>query len=483
MKKERIRATFGLLLLIAFGLSSCQKMQEPDCKINIHWDDEKQTIDGFGVAQAGWSDKLYAHFKREEILQKIFGNDGLRLNILRGEIFPHYWETPQDKDFNLGDNIDLPLTDDFFTEESDDLKRRGQLWIARYVKEKCKTDKLFFSVWSAPAYMKSNGQASQGELNPTYNQAYADYLAAFYRAYTSVGLEPYAISPSNEPGYAAPWNSSLWTPEKMGEFIMEYLGPTFKKEGIPAHIVFGENPFWSAVSRQAVSVSSRHFTNAIVSRYPDIGRYPVIAAGHGYTLPESYPAPKDSLKTPIEPFEEAGKAGIPVWLTEISDTEALDTTIQDGIKWAITFHKYLSVANASACIWWAGALSAENNEGLIVLDPDRQNYLITKRFYTFGNFSRHIPAGSKRIGTEVQSPDADSLYFSAYKNGKDFTLVAINPTTTDKPASLRIDGRELSGKSTCYLTDEKNNWSCSDVKGNRIEIPANSVVTITGTIR
>ena len=110
-----------LFCFISVAGFSCKEVQQPDCKIDIRWNDEKQVIDGFGIAQAGWSDKLYAHFKREEVLQKMFGNDGLRLSILRGEIFPHYWENRQDKDFNLDDNIDLPLTDDFFTEESDDI--------------------------------------------------------------------------------------------------------------------------------------------------------------------------------------------------------------------------------------------------------------------------------------------------------------------------------------------------------------------------
>ena len=131
----------------------------------------------------------------------------------------------------------------------------------------------------------------------------------------------------------------------------------------------------------------------------------------------------------------------------------------------------------------SGGLPAGNNEGLIVLDPDRQNYLTTKRFYTFGNFSRYIPVGSKRIDTEISSTATDSLFFSTYKNGKDFTVVAINPTATGKRAGLQIDGQVLSGKLNCFLTDEKNNWSSSETKGNQIEIPANSVVTVTGTIK
>lgn len=154
-------------------------------------------------------------------------------------------------------------------------------------KNKYHVDKLFFSAWSAPAYMKTNGKVSQGELKPECYQEYADYLAEFYKAYASVGLEPYALSPSNEPGYAAPWNSSLWTPEKMGEFITRYLGPTFKRQQIPARIIFGENPLWSAVSSQANFASSLYFTNTILEKYPEITDFNLIAAGHGYTLPES----------------------------------------------------------------------------------------------------------------------------------------------------------------------------------------------------
>ena len=54
----------------------------------LQWNNEEQTIDGFGVAQAGWSDYLYAHRKRREIMDVMFGQDGLRLSILRGEVFP-----------------------------------------------------------------------------------------------------------------------------------------------------------------------------------------------------------------------------------------------------------------------------------------------------------------------------------------------------------------------------------------------------------
>ena len=477
---------FLLLCTATLSLLSCdgKEKQAPDSTIRIAWNDEKQTIDGFGVAQAGWADHLYAHQQRDEVMNLMFGPDGLHLNILRGEIFPHYWETSSDKDFNLNDPIDLPFTDPMVAEKSDDRTRRGQLWVTKEAKEKYHVDKLLFSVWSAPAYMKSNGQVSQGNLKPSSYQEFADYLSAFYKAYTSIGLEPYAISPSNEPGYAAPWNSSLWTAGEMGQFIMQNLGPTFAKDSVRARIVFGENPLWSCVSSQADMASSLHFVSKILTDYPGISQYHPIAAGHGYTLPESLPAPKDSLKTPIVAFPLAEKAGIPVWLTEISDIDPLDTTIQDGVKWAATFHEFLSTADVSACIWWAGALPAGNNEGLLVLNEDNRSYRTTKRFYTFGNFSRYIPAGSKRISASLDTA-TDSLLISAYKQGNEFTIVAINPSLSERNTLLQIDGQQPEGTLNRYLTSETGNWEPSAIEPDRkgryiLTVPAGTVATFTG---
>ena len=122
----------------------------------LQWNNEEQTIDGFGVAQAGWSDYLYAHRKRQEIMDVMFGQDGLRLSILRGEVFPHYDETT----FNMDEDINLSLDDPFFDIDFNRdenrvaegiAQRNGQLWIMKKAKQEYGVDKLIFSVWSAPA--------------------------------------------------------------------------------------------------------------------------------------------------------------------------------------------------------------------------------------------------------------------------------------------------------------------------------------------
>ena len=93
----------------------------------------------------------------------------------------------------------------------------------------------------------------------------------------------------------------------------------------------------------------------------------LIAAGHGYILPDSLPLPAELRQTPVIPFAEAEQQKIPVWVTEISDITPLDTSMEDGLRWATTFHHYLEKAHVSAIVWWAGAQPTGNNESLIVL--------------------------------------------------------------------------------------------------------------------
>ncbi len=485
MKRNYI-FTLVVFLSAAYIYAAPENETEATGSVTIQWQEEKQTIDGFGIAQAGWSYGLYHHYQRDEIMGLLFGEEGLQLNILRGEIFPHYRQDENDRSFYLEDDINLPLTHPLMEKESDDLKRRGQLWITKKAKEEYKVEKLLFSAWSPPGYMKSNKKNSGGHLRKDYYQAYADYLVDFYKAYQSVGLEPYAISPSNEPGYAAPWNSSIWSATKMGDFIANYLGPTFRKEGVNAKIVFGENPFWSA-STFLTSLSSEDFVNTILEDYPEVTNYNLIASGHGYTIPEM-PGKEmlnELLSTSIVPFHIAEEKNIPVWVTEISTVDPLDLSMENGLYWGKIFHDFFTVANINAFIWWGGAMPAGNNECLIELNKSRQGYTLTKRYETFGNFTRYIPSGSIRI--EATSSN-NNLLASAYKHGKAYTIVLINNTENDLSTQLVFEGAAIQNRLTGFLTTADKSWEQQTIKADnpqhtQVVVPAKSVITYTGTVK
>lgn len=453
----------------------------------LQWNTEEQTIDGFGVAQAGWSDYLYAHRKRNEVMDVLFGQNGLRLSILRGEVFPHYDETT----FNMDANIDLPLDDPFFDidfntdahrAEEAVAQRNGQLWIMKKAKQEYGVDKLIFSTWSAPAYMKSNGSTSKGSLKRSYYQAFADYLSAFCDAYTSAGLPVYAISPANEPEYAAGWNSCLWLPgtTTLGPFIVNNLGPKLQQTHPETKIIFGENAQWSAIL--GFVMGSKNYVRDILNLNSKITNFPVIAAGHGYIDPVTKKDPA------IEPFDKAESKGIPVWLTEISDpTESYDATMTSGLKWAKKFHRFLCEANAGAIVWWAGALpDGGTTEGLINIDKNRVDYEVTKRCEIFGNFSRYIPVGSKRISAQY---NAELGYMvSGYKYDKSYTAVAINPSDNEVTISLAINNAQVTGALQGYVTDDTRRWAAVEaiqpIDGVYVlTLPARSVVSYTGVVQ
>lgn len=454
----------------------------------LHLDKEEQIIDGFGIAQAGWAHYLYAHRKREDVLNLLFGKDGLHLNILRGEVFPYYWKEEGDTSFYVDEDVDMPLDDPFFDidynasgneESKKEALMKGQLWINKRVTVLYDVDKLIYSVWCPPVYMKSNGSESGGYLKRSYYQQYADYLSAFCTAYHSVGLDTYALSPANEPEYSAPWSSCLWLPgtTTLGPFIVNNLGPKLKAEHPEVKIIFGENAQWTGIL--GFVMGSKNYVRDILNLNPRVTNYPLIAAGHGYVDPVT------KADTGIEPFTKAESKSIPVWLTEVSDTlNPYSTSMEDGIKWAVKFHRFLCEANVSAIIWWAGALPDNGtNEGLIYIDKNRLDYETGKRYEVFGNFTRYIPVGSVRISAEYD-PNLGYMV-SGYKTDTGYTMVAINTNEEAVTINVALETSKITNQMIGYLTDITHKWEKQDsVNGVNnmftVTLPPQSVTTFVG---
>lgn len=450
-------------------------------QITVHAEPSAQVIDGFGIAQAGWADQLFLFENREQVIDALFGENGLKLNLLRGEVFPHYSEKPGGYRFDLqADTSFVPATATA-PADPDELLRKGQAWLVLRVRDRYPHTRFIFSTWSPPAWMKSNGAVSNGRLKPECYPDFAAYLAEFCRAFQSAGVPPYAVSPSNEPGYAAPWNSCLWTAGEMGDFIDNYLIPALQKENSDTRILFGENPLWSVVHPMLAPMSSADFVSTVLQQHPGLTRYPVIAAGHGYVLPDTLSRiPAEIRKTPVIPFTEAEKKQIPVWVTEISDIDPLDTSMQDGLKWAATFHRYLTEARVNGFVWWAGAQPTGTNESLIILDKNRRAYGFAKRYDTFGNYTRYIPAGSRRVETEHTGLPEEVKASAFYKDGQ-YTVVVINPTERTVKCRLRLKDGSCQAGLHRYVTDKDRRWEEGFVPygndGYAVELAPGSVTT------
>lgn len=462
---------------------------QPAGSITLRCNDLRQTIDGFGVGEADWADDIFIFPKREQVLDALFAPDGLNANILRGEIFPHYATGKLQADFATASDTSLHVAQHPEKVERNDLLRLGQFWLTSHVQQKYPEVRFTFSTWSPPAWMKDGNRAtelypaSQGKLKSEHYQHYADYLADFCEAYNKAGIPIYAVSPSNEPGYAAPWNSCLWTPQEMGDFIQHNLLPTLQKRNLKVKVLFGENPAWSTVFDRLKMISSADFVNNVLQTHADMPEKNIIAAGHGYVLPDTIPLPAELRRTPIVPFEEALKRNIPMWVTEISDITPLDVSMEDGLRWATAFHEYLMEAQVSAIIWWLGAQPTKTNESLIVLNQQEGSFIKTKRYDTFGNYTRYIPRGSRGMGNQPNGLP-EEVKVSSFRYGNQFTIVVVNPTDRQLTSQLLLEnGKVVKGSLRNYITTADKQWSEGTITGSTLEFLPQSVTTFTGEIQ
>lgn len=462
---------------------------QPTGSITLRCNDLRQTIDGFGVGEADWADDVFIFPQREQVLDALFSSEGLNVNILRGEIFPHYATGELQADFATASDTSLHVAQHPEKIERNDLLRRGQFWLTSHVQQKYPEVRFTFSTWSPPAWMKEGNRAtelypaSQGKLKSEHYQHYADYLADFCEAYNKAGIPIYAVSPSNEPGYAAPWNSCLWTPQEMGDFIQHNLLPTLQKRNPEVKVLFGENPAWSTVFDRLKMISSADFVNNVLQTHADMPENNIIAAGHGYVLPDTIPLPAELRRTPIVPFEEALKRNIPMWVTEISDITPLDVSMEDGLRWATAFHEYLMEAQVSAIIWWLGAQPTKTNESLIVLNQQEGSFIKTKRYDTFGNYTRYIPRGSRGMGNQPNGLP-EEVKVSSFRYGNQFTIVVVNPTDRQLTSQLLLEnGKVVKGSLRNYITTADKQWSEGTITGSTLEFLPQSITTFTGEIQ
>ena len=100
---------------------------------------------------------------------------------------------------------------------------------------------LLASPWSPPSWMK---RAVKGHQNMTgsaephglidtdaIKKAWALYIVKFAIAYEAKGAPLWAITPQNEPEFAAPWEACAFNSTYERDFINGYLGPTMKQYG------------------------------------------------------------------------------------------------------------------------------------------------------------------------------------------------------------------------------------------------------------
>src|SRR2546423_4573633 len=233
---------------------------------------QHQEIDGFGIATAFDRVELLRDLSPEQ-QSEIFGlwfdrTSGAGLSILRLGIGSSPLGSPYDKMISIEPNDpggpDAPPQ---YIWDGDD---NGQVWVAK-VAQSYGVRRFYADAWSAPGYMKTNGDENNGGMvKPEWELAYARYLVQYTKFYATEGIRITDLGFTNEPDFTAPYASMRYTPAQAAEFT-KVLGPLAKGVNLACCDSFG----WD---------QAKAYTAAIAAD-PQARRWVKTYTGHAYASP------------------------------------------------------------------------------------------------------------------------------------------------------------------------------------------------------
>jgi glucosylceramidase len=206
--------------------------------IDIDTTQKFQQVDGFGYTLTGGSAMLINKLNagaRDSLLRELFLPDGngigisyLRISIGASDLDDHVFSY---NDLKAGEK-DLVLKK--FSLDED---RKHLIPVLKQILSINPQLKIMGSPWSAPAWMKSNGNAKGGSLKKEFYGTYAQYFMKYIQGMAEEGILMDAITIQNEPENPNNTPSMLMTALEQADFIKNHLGPAFKQAGISTKII------------------------------------------------------------------------------------------------------------------------------------------------------------------------------------------------------------------------------------------------------
>jgi glucosylceramidase len=197
-----------------------------------------QVMDGFGYTLTGGSAMHLMRMTapaRAALLTELFATDGTNLGVsyLRVSI------GASDLNARVFSYDDLPAgeTDPEMARFTLAPDRADVIPVLQQILAIQPALKIMGSPWSAPRWMKTNGDFRGGSLKREHFGAYARYLVRYVEGMKREGIPIDAITPQNEPLHPGNNPSMLMLAAEQAEFIGHHLGPAFRAAGLSTRII------------------------------------------------------------------------------------------------------------------------------------------------------------------------------------------------------------------------------------------------------
>ncbi len=383
-----------------------------------------QSIDGFGAALTGSSAYNLKKYKtlaeRNAIYQDLFTNDGIGLKSLRISIgssdFSTYLYSYDDMPTG---QTDVTLANFSIAKDVDTL-----VSVLKEILLVNPSISIIASPWSAPAWMKSNGNMRDGgSLLTNYYSVYADYLVKYLKAMQLQNVNIAAITVQNEPRTTnTAYPTMLMAPTEQISFI-KILWPKIQAANLTTKIYCGDNN-WNGFD-----YSNSVLADATARQYVDG------AAFHGYA---GTPSNMSSVQTanPDKGIYFTEYTGV---FTQSNFSDNLmsfsrDYLVENTRNWAkkVVFWNLVldqnsgpEIKGGSTC---RGVLTFNNPTGAVTKNEE---------YYALGQIAKFVQPLAKRI--ESSDLLADQLYSAAFKNiDGSKVLMVVNAATTTKTFDVKM---------------------------------------------
>jgi glucuronoarabinoxylan endo-1,4-beta-xylanase len=411
--------------------------------VTIHWESERQVIDGFGASSSNFVAPL-----SEDAMDFFYTTRGIGLTLLRTRAIASVGHCEEDKDRG-----GVCLASERASQLTGELQM-AQMCVARGAR-------VWSAFWSAPAAMKSNGQYMAGGAMIGTQANYLS-LAAIQASYVTLmrsnGVPIYALSPQNEPDMSKPYPSATWTPRQIHDFI-PFLHTALQTAGVgDTKIMIAEDSTWGGFDHARAAMDDA-----------EVARQVGILAAHNY-----------DQRNPLRPPTLPNLTTQHVWQTEVSSFEAYDGGLANALTWAERVHHFLANARVNAFHYWylsAAPNDRTDNEGL----TDHTG-TVALRAYAIGHWSKFVRPGWHEVGVS----NATSALVTAFQSSdrEESVIVAVNRQAFPVSAEIGV-ARGMRGAVTPWITSDHQSLSrltaiAVQDEAFSYELPAQSIVTFVG---
>jgi glucosylceramidase len=437
-------------------ITEFSKIENP-VLITLNPEEKFQTITGFGGSFTESSAYLLNKLSpanRKKILNAYFSEEGANYSLTRTHInscdfsLKQYAYAMEDGDKNL----------DHFSIEED--KNNNLIPMILEAKSISKEGfHIIASPWTAPPWMKDNKKWIGGKLLPEYNDTWALYFSKYIDSYKKEGIDIWGLTVENEPyGNGGNWESMLFSPQEMTDFVQNHLGPTLEANGKGNVKILGYDQNRGGLKEWVDAMykdekTSKYYAGTAIHWYESTYDF----------LPEALQyAHKKSPNKYLIQTEACVDSEIPHWNDDAWywSKEATDW----GWDWAPEKDKYLHPKYAPVnryatdiigCLnnwvdgWvdWNMVLDTQGGPNWfknwcvapVIVDPEKDEVYFTPLYYTMVHFSKFMRPRAVKIGCTINHKD---LMATAVKNPDGtIAVVVFNPTSDKHNLEIKLNNK------------------------------------------